>query len=103
MANDFLKELPCFNKDNFSRFNSDDIGKTVTKKPALYIQTSDNTSLLDESQVIVTDKTNILLRYLRQQVDAKNTQSKRSMSMSDTNTPSRKVARMESSEQTMND
>ena len=28
-ANDFLKELPCFNKDNFSRFNSDDIGKTV--------------------------------------------------------------------------
>lgn len=66
---DFLKELPSYNESNFTRFHADSgLGKTNMKRPAVYISTKD----YPVQQVITTEKTNILLRYLHQQWDRKN-------------------------------
>ncbi|KAL3865905.1 hypothetical protein ACJMK2_043253 [Sinanodonta woodiana] len=66
---DFLKELPSYNETNFTRFHADSgNGKTNMKRPAVYISTKD----YPEQQIITTEKTNILLRYLHQQWDRKN-------------------------------
>ncbi|XP_052239313.1 DET1- and DDB1-associated protein 1-like [Dreissena polymorpha] len=65
---DFLKELPSYDENNFSRFNSESGLKSSVKKPSVYICTKDHPS----EQVITTEKTNILLRYLHQQWDRKN-------------------------------
>jgi DET1- and DDB1-associated protein 1 len=63
----FLKGLPSYNENNFSRFFSDSACKSTGKKPPVYICTKDYPS----EQVITTEKTNILLRYLHQQWDKK--------------------------------
>lgn len=63
----FLKGLPSYNENNFSRFFSDSNCKSTAKKPPVYICTKDHPS----EQVITTEKTNILLRYLHQQLDKK--------------------------------
>uniref|UniRef100_T2M678 DET1- and DDB1-associated protein 1 n=1 Tax=Hydra vulgaris TaxID=6087 RepID=T2M678_HYDVU len=69
MAGDFLRELPSYNKENFTKFSADSHIKTTSCKATVYIQTKDVEDCLP--QVITTDKTNILLRYLRQQLDVK--------------------------------
>ncbi|XP_076060906.1 DET1- and DDB1-associated protein 1 [Oratosquilla oratoria] len=73
MAASFLKGLPVYNEQNFSKFQSDPSGRTAYKKPPVYLPTKDN----PESQEIVTEKTNILLRYLHQQCEKKCPKKKR--------------------------
>ncbi|KXJ72731.1 DET1- and DDB1-associated protein 1 [Aedes albopictus] len=70
---DFLKDLPCHNEENFSLFNTENGVKTSSKRPSVYIPTVD----IPSEQVIVTEKKNILLRYLHQQWDKKNAPKKR--------------------------
>ncbi|NXJ22760.1 DDA1 protein, partial [Dicrurus megarhynchus] len=62
---DFLKGLPVYNKSNFSRFHADSVCKASVSDPG--IPQSRNSP----SRFIVTEKTNILLRYLHQQWDKK--------------------------------
>lgn len=96
MAGDFLKGLPSFNKENFTRFNADGIqAKISSKRPTVCIQFKEDTQT--KPQVIITDKTNILLRYLRQQSDVKNVQQKRCLSSSENPSPSRKIPRIAAS------
>ncbi|CAG0880786.1 unnamed protein product [Darwinula stevensoni] len=78
MAADFLKELPSFNQENFSRFQRESNSKSncsvgVKKKEAQYLPTRD----IPSDHVIVTEKTNILLRYLHQHWEKKNAESKK--------------------------
>ncbi|XP_062366043.1 DET1- and DDB1-associated protein 1 isoform X1 [Cinclus cinclus] len=64
---DFLKGLPVYNKSNFSRFHADSVCKASNRRPSVYLPTREFPS----EQIIVTEKTNILLRYLHQQWDKK--------------------------------
>ncbi|XP_067946105.1 DET1- and DDB1-associated protein 1-like [Watersipora subatra] len=77
---DFLKNLPCHNQQNFehiepasSNRGSSGHGSRNTscsvKMPPVFIQTKDYPS---EQIMITTEKTNILLRYLQQQLDKRN-------------------------------
>lgn len=64
----FLKGLPSYNESNFTRVHVESGNKSSassSKKTAVYISTKDHPS----QQVITTEKTNILLRYLHQQWD----------------------------------
>ncbi|XP_061870790.1 DET1- and DDB1-associated protein 1 isoform X1 [Colius striatus] len=70
---DFLKGLPVYNKSNFSRFHADSVCKASNRRPSVYLPTREYPS----EQIIVTEKTNILLRYLHQQWDKKNAAKKR--------------------------
>ncbi|PVD19412.1 hypothetical protein C0Q70_19901 [Pomacea canaliculata] len=70
---DFLKGLPSYNERNFTRFHADSSCRTSLQKPTVYISTRDYPS----DQVITTERTNILLRYLHQQWDKKNCGKKR--------------------------
>ncbi|XP_064607780.1 DET1- and DDB1-associated protein 1-like [Liolophura sinensis] len=65
---DFLKGLPSYNETNFTRFHQDSSCKTTVRRPGVYISTKDHPC----EQVITTEKTNILLRYLHQQWDKRN-------------------------------
>ncbi|KAB0346693.1 hypothetical protein FD754_011550 [Muntiacus muntjak] len=58
---DFLKGLPVYNKGNFSSFHANCLCKASNRRPP----------------IIVTEKTNILLRYLQQQRDKKNPAKKK--------------------------
>ncbi|XP_054160255.1 DET1- and DDB1-associated protein 1-like [Oppia nitens] len=69
---EFLKGLPVFDELNFSRFQSEGC-RTSSKKPSVYLPTKDHPS----EQIITTEKTNILLRYLHQQWDKKKALKKR--------------------------
>ena len=75
---DFLKDLPTYNSENFSRINGNDASSaaasssrsshsTSRHRPAMYVPTKD----YPYEQEIVTERTNILLRYLHQQLDKK--------------------------------
>ncbi|XP_063770659.1 DET1- and DDB1-associated protein 1 isoform X3 [Pseudophryne corroboree] len=64
---DFLKGLPVYNENNFSRFHADSVCKASNRRPSVYLPTREYPS----DQIIVTEKTNILLRYLHQQWDKK--------------------------------
>jgi len=68
VVTDFLSDLPSKNPDNFQRWSTDGPKANVTRKPSSYVSTKD----VPSQQVIVTEKTNILLRYLHQQFDKKN-------------------------------
>ena len=57
MAN-FLKDLPCRNAENFTKINPDTCHRSSTSKKSTYIPVKD----IPADQVIVTEKTNILLR-----------------------------------------
>uniref|UniRef100_T1IYB9 DET1- and DDB1-associated protein 1 n=1 Tax=Strigamia maritima TaxID=126957 RepID=T1IYB9_STRMM len=70
---EFLKGLPSYNENNFTRFHSDNNSKTTVKRPSVYLSTKEYPS----EQIIITEKTNILLRYLHQHWDKKNLQKKR--------------------------
>lgn len=73
MSAEFLKGLPSYNENNFTRFQADSSCKTTVKRPSVYLPTKDHPS----EQIITTEKTNILLRYLHQQWDKKNALKKR--------------------------
>lgn len=86
---EFLKDLPCHNQENFSLFNTDNGIRTSSKRPSLYLPTSEAPGAEQRKfnfyfkkkiifnlifcflLVIVTEKKNILLRYLHQQWDKK--------------------------------
>ncbi|KJE88924.1 hypothetical protein CAOG_000495 [Capsaspora owczarzaki ATCC 30864] len=63
MAN-FLSGLPSFDQSAFSDYNARNKAHHATR-PAVYTATSDR-SLPPGDQVITTDKTHILLRYIKQ-------------------------------------
>lgn len=65
---EFLKGLPSYNEKNFTMFHSDSSVRVSVKRPSVYLPTKDYPS----EQIIVTEKTNILLRYLHQQWERKN-------------------------------
>jgi len=68
----FLEGLPSHDPNNFQKFANKEPKESVTKKPKTYISTKDT----DSSQLIVTDKTNILLRYLRHKAERENYENK---------------------------
>lgn len=76
---EFLKDLPTHNRDNFTRLQTDasSVGRphhgqiTSRTRSTVYVPTKD----IPSEQVIVTEKTNILLRYLHQQWDKKAAQA----------------------------
>ncbi|XP_054709922.1 DET1- and DDB1-associated protein 1-like [Uloborus diversus] len=70
---DFLKGLPSHDENNFSRFQPDTSCKNYMKKTSVYVPTKDHPA----EQIITTEKTTILLRYLQQQYDRKRAQTKR--------------------------
>lgn len=90
---EFLNGLPSYNESNFTRFHSDNGSRTSVKRPSVYLPTKEYPS----EQIIVTEKTNILLRYLHQQWDKKSLQKKRdgAEGSDDFTCPSRKRPRME--------
>ncbi|XP_016664235.1 DET1- and DDB1-associated protein 1 [Acyrthosiphon pisum] len=69
---EFLDGMPSFDERNFSRFHSDN-GRS--KRVPVYITTDDQPC----DQIIVTDKSNLLLRYLHNQWDKKHGGKKREM------------------------
>ncbi|XP_053185807.1 DET1- and DDB1-associated protein 1-like [Scomber japonicus] len=93
---DFLKGLPVYNKNNFSRFHADSVCKASNRRPSVYLPTREYPS----EQIIVTEKTNILLRYLHQQWDKKNSAKKREQDQTEgeNTAPPRKIARTDSQE-----
>ncbi|XP_040027893.2 DET1- and DDB1-associated protein 1 [Gasterosteus aculeatus] len=95
---DFLKGLPVYNKSNFSRFHADSLCKASNRRPSVYLPTREYPS----EQIIVTEKTNILLRYLHQQWDKKNSAKKREQEQGEVENaaPPRKIARTDSRELT---
>jgi DET1- and DDB1-associated protein 1 len=84
----FLEGLPSYDKSNFENFRPEDTRFTSDKKCAVYLCTRE----LPSRQVITTEKTNILMRFLHKQWDRKsvqtNTCKKRAASM-DLNTESK--------------
>lgn len=93
---EFLKGLPVYNKNNFSRFHADSVCKASNRRPSVYLPTREYPS----EQIIVTEKTNILLRYLHQQWDKKNAAKKREQDPveGENTAPPRKMARTDSRE-----
>ncbi|EDO30232.1 predicted protein [Nematostella vectensis] len=94
---DLLKELPSFNQRNFSKYYRDSTCKPTNRRPLVYLPT---TEVSTAEQRIVTDKTNILLRYLHQQWEVTNTSKKRDTVSADLQEseemhPSRKVPRVD--------
>ncbi|CAO1411597.1 unnamed protein product, partial [Diamesa hyperborea] len=87
---EFLKDLPCVNEQNFSLYNTDS-GRTSSKHPSIYLPTID----LPSDQIIITEKKNILLRYLHSTWDKKNAPKKRESSDQQENTTARKRQRLE--------
>ncbi|KAM7285412.1 DET1- and DDB1-associated protein 1 [Ixodes scapularis] len=98
-AAEFLKGLPSYNENNFTRFQADASCKTTVRRPSVYLPTKDHPS----DQVITTEKTNILLRYLHQQWDKKQSSSKKrdanrsGLSQDEDTTTPRKRARADTS------
>lgn len=92
---EFLNGLPSHNESNFTRFHSDNGSRTSVKRPSVYLPTKEYPS----EQIIVTEKTNILLRYLHQQWDIKTMQKKRDGvdAGDDFSCPSRKRPRVDGS------
>ena len=57
---DFLKGLPVYNKSNFSSFHANCLCKASNRRPPVYLPTQEYPS----EQIILTEKTNILLSTL---------------------------------------
>uniref|UniRef100_A0A7M5UM25 DET1- and DDB1-associated protein 1 n=2 Tax=Clytia hemisphaerica TaxID=252671 RepID=A0A7M5UM25_9CNID len=93
-ANDLLKGLPSFNKENFSDFKPDENIKSTNTGCNSYIHTEDQQE--EEPQVIITDKTNILLRFLRKQLESKKPSKRNTSAASAEETePSPKLPRLD--------
>nr|CAB3263139.1 uncharacterized protein LOC104265547 [Phallusia mammillata] len=63
-----LDSLPSYNAKNFSKFQPESGDKRSSKKLSVYISTEAS----EPQQVIKKDRSNVLLRYLYQQLDKKN-------------------------------
>ncbi|KAJ8935429.1 hypothetical protein NQ314_012849 [Rhamnusium bicolor] len=63
----FLEGLPSYNENNFTKFHVDTNSRSPLKRPSVYIPTKDYPS----EQIIVTEKTSILLKYMQQHWDKK--------------------------------
>jgi len=61
-----LQKLPSFNRENFSRWDRDSTLSKSSKQPSKYLPTKEPQVTC---QVITTERTNILLRYLHQQCE----------------------------------
>ncbi|XP_046752369.1 DET1- and DDB1-associated protein 1 [Diprion similis] len=72
---EFLKGLPSHDENNFANFHTDNGNRTCVKRPSVYLPTKDYPS----EQIIVTEKTTILLRYLHQQWDKKSADKKKKL------------------------
>ncbi|NWT95951.1 DDA1 protein, partial [Urocynchramus pylzowi] len=69
---DFLTGLPVYNKSNFSRFHADSVCKaSVSARGRPHSRSAQTPEFPNPGILIVTEKTNILLRYLHQQWDKK--------------------------------
>jgi len=66
-VSDLLKDLPSRNSENFTKINIDNHHRSNSAKKSTYLTTKD----IPSDQVIVTEKANILLRYLHQQWNKK--------------------------------
>lgn len=95
---DFLKELPSHNSKNFSLYNTESGIRTSSKRPSVYISTTD----VPADQIIVTEKKNILLRYLHQQWDKKNVPKKRELPNDTAEANARKKQKLDSLANTNN-
>ncbi|CAH1955469.1 unnamed protein product [Acanthoscelides obtectus] len=63
----FLEGLPSYNENNFTKFHVDNNNRSPLKRPSVYVPTKDFPS----EQIIVTEKTSILLKYIQQHWDKK--------------------------------
>ncbi|XP_017888135.1 DET1- and DDB1-associated protein 1 isoform X2 [Ceratina calcarata] len=70
---EFLSGLPSYNPSNFTKCSEDSGNRICIKKPSVYLPTRDYAS----EQIIVTEKTTILLRYLHQHWDKNQPDRKR--------------------------
>ncbi|KAI1301224.1 DET1- and DDB1-associated protein 1 [Halotydeus destructor] len=88
----YLQDLPSVDKDNFSRYQPDASFKISSRRPSVYLPTKEHGP---PSQIITTEKTNILLRYLHQQFDKKNKEKSlaKRLGSVEPNDPQRKKAR----------
>ena len=96
-AANFLKDLPTYNQKNFSRIHEVDVSQTPTHgRQTKYVPTDEYSP---DEQEIVTEKTNILLRYLHQQLDKKlsliQNNTKREASKEHNEVPMRKKVRLD--------
>ncbi|KAF6216124.1 hypothetical protein GE061_000462 [Apolygus lucorum] len=71
---EFLSGLPSYDVQNFSKY-ADNQGRLQTRKPALHLPTTESPA----DQVIVPEKSNILLRYLHQKWEKENPDRKREL------------------------
>uniref|UniRef100_A0A6P7GG44 DET1- and DDB1-associated protein 1 n=1 Tax=Diabrotica virgifera virgifera TaxID=50390 RepID=A0A6P7GG44_DIAVI len=84
----FLEGLPSYNENNFTKFQVDNNNRTSSKRPPVYVPTKEFPS----EQIIVTEKTSILLKYMQQHWDKKYNSKKRDISPP-SHEPSRKKTR----------
>ena len=96
---DFLKDLPTYNRENFTRIHNNESSHrnggnqqiTSRNRPTMYVPTKE----YPYEQEIVTERTNILLRYLHQQLDKKmaisSAQKKREASPGQSEVPKKKI------------
>ncbi|XP_066155101.1 DET1- and DDB1-associated protein 1 [Euwallacea fornicatus] len=87
----FLAGLPSYNETNFSKFHMEGNHRTASKRPSVYITTRDFPS----EQVIVTEKNSILLKYMQQHWDKKNSSVTKKREVTPTEEPSRKRPRLD--------
>nr|ACO10886.1 DET1- and DDB1-associated protein 1 [Caligus rogercresseyi] len=98
-VSDFLRDLPSRDRDNFTRLSSEaggsPNGHQSVRRSTVYVPTKDFPS----EQIIITEKTNILLRFLHQQWEKKAGTKRRDTSEAGTDltdTSERKKARLDS-------
>ncbi|KAJ8926003.1 hypothetical protein NQ315_009858 [Exocentrus adspersus] len=88
----FLEGLPSYNESNFTKFHVDTNSRSPLRRPSVYIPTKDYPS----EQIIVTEKTSILLKYMQQHWDKKvNSSVKKRDIPSQSEEPARKRPRTE--------
>ncbi|XP_019868887.1 DET1- and DDB1-associated protein 1 [Aethina tumida] len=88
---EFLEGLPSYNESNFSKFHVDSNSRSSLKRPSVYVPTRD----LPSGQIIVTEKTSILLKYMQQHWDKKVNTSLKKRDLTSEDEPSRKRSRTE--------
>ncbi|XP_044745747.1 DET1- and DDB1-associated protein 1 isoform X2 [Coccinella septempunctata] len=86
---EFLKGLPSYDESNFTKFHIDNNNRSSLKRPSVYIPTKDYPA----AQIIVTEKTTILLKYMQQHWDKKASQKRDHLVENEE--PSRKRQRVE--------
>jgi len=91
---DALKDLPSKNKEHFSRLNIETHNRSYNNRKSTYLTTKD----IPPEQKIVTERENMLLRYLHQQWDKKtNAMKKRQGESGSQDEPAEKKPKLEQS------